>query len=126
MAYPSWYSSLLAGQYLGSREEATGGAQEKAIYGALLVDIGDDPDLIDASGGYNSGCYIKSIDPAKGGIWLEAGLQSTWIIQKINEDRVGSISDLEGLMGKYHGRTVTLTAVRNYTTRTFEMKIPKR
>jgi len=123
LVYPSWFSSLLAGQYMGKRGKGPGDAMETEIHGALLVNIGEDPDLIDASGGYNSGCYIKSIDLDKGGIWLDAGLQKTWIIQKINDNNVSNIDDLKLLLKRYRGKTVTVTAVRNYFTSTFQIKI---
>ncbi len=110
--YPSWLGTLLEGKYIGPVAEAFNKALESEVLGALLVNIADDPDLIDASGGYNSGCYIKSLDPDKARVWLDSGLESSWIIQKLNEDDIQNISELKISLKRYSGKKVTITAVR--------------
>ncbi len=124
LEYPSWFSTLLAGKYLGYADESSNRALEMEVLGALLVNIADDPDLIDASGGYNSGCYIKALDPDKAKLWLDAGLDLTWIIQKINNDNVQNIGELKLSLKKYSGKKVKITAVRNYNSQTFEIILP--
>ena len=124
VVHPSWYQTLLDGKY--SRE--TGTNEKKAaveeILGAVMVDIADDLDLIDASGGYNFGCFIQSIDPGEGKMLLETGLQNEWVIQALNNEKVQHISDLKKLLDKYGGKKVTITAVRNYQTKTFRLELP--
>jgi len=124
LEYPSWFSSLLAGKYTGLGTEASNKALEEDVMGALLVNISDDPDLIDASGGYNSGCFIKTLNPDKARLWLDSGLESSWIIQKINDDKVDNSSELKRCLKKYSGKKVTITAVRNYNTQTFQIILP--
>ncbi len=119
--YPSWLQTLLLGEYTDKNSAETKEALQENVKGALFVNIGDDPDLIDASGGYNSGCFIRSIDAAKGQMWLEAGLAETWIIQKLNGENVSNIQDLKQLLIKFKGETVTFTAVRNYGSKVFKL-----
>ena len=88
------------------------------------MNIADDPDLIDASGGYNLGCFIKSLDPDKGKLWMDAGLERAWIIQRIDDDNVQNIVELKSCLKKYSGKKVTITAVRNYSSKTFEIILP--
>lgn len=124
LEYPSWLGTLLEGKYTGSATETQGKALETEVMGALLVNIADDPDLIDASGGYNSGCLIKSLDPDKAKLWLDSGLENSWIIQKINEDEIQNISELKSFLKRYSGKKATITAVRNYTSKTFKITLP--
>lgn len=122
--YPSWYQTLLDGHYSAEVEKTEKKAAVAEILGAVMVDIADDPDLIDASGGYNFGCYIQSIDPVKGKIWLEAGLGNEWVIQALNNEKVEHITKLKMLLEKYSGKRLSITAVRNYKTKTVELKRP--
>lgn len=119
--YPSWFSTLLAGEYKEKIPEAKEKAKEEEIYGAIMVNIADDPDLIDASGGYNYGCFIKSIDPIKGKIWLDAGLEETWIIQGVNDSEVQNIDELTFYLKKHLGQSVTISAVRDYHSKSFTL-----
>ncbi len=122
VVYPGWLETLLAGKYEGDINEETK-VLTAEINGATMVNIADDPDLIDASGGYNFGCYIKSIDQTKGKIWLDAGLTSAWIIQGLNDDKIQNINELKLHMKKNSGKTVTIVAVRNYTEKKFKVKL---
>jgi hypothetical protein len=124
VVYPSWYQTLLNGQYRAEVEHTEKKAAVAEILGAVMVDIADDPDLIDASGGYNFGCYIQSIDPAKGKIWLEAGLANEWVIQALNNEKVEHSTKLKQLLEKYSSKRLSITAVRNYKTKTVELKLP--
>lgn len=124
LEYPSWLTTLLAGKYTGSVGVSSISALESEVYGALLVNIADDPDLIDASGGYNSGCFIKALDHEKAKLWLDAGLDVTWIIQKIDNDPVQNIAELKLCLKKYSGKKVKITAVRNYISQTFKITLP--
>ncbi len=121
--YPSWLKTLLAGKYDDETIENTEEALQETILGALMVNIGDDPDLIDASGGYNSGCFIRSIEAGEGKRWLDAGLAETWIIQQINATKVTNIQELKQQLIKYKGQTVTVTAVRNYGSKEFKIEL---
>ncbi len=120
--HPNWYSTLLAGKFVGETKEKAAKALEVTIKGAIMVNIADDPDLIDASGGYNTGCFIKSIDPQEGKMWLDAGLDKAWVIQQINEDKVNNTTDLSLCLEKYKGQLVTITAVLNYNTRLLKVR----
>jgi len=124
LEYPSWFSSLLAGKYMEPNIQTDNKALEQDIYGALMVNIADDPDLIDASGGYNFGCFIKSIDATKSKMWLDANLEKEWVIQQVNDLKVQNIADLESYLKKYQGQIVTITAVRNYSSKKFKVQFP--
>lgn len=124
VVYPSWYQTLLDGQYTKEVNKTEKRAAVEEILGAVMVDIADDPDLIDASGGYNFGCYLQSIDPEKGKMLLEAGLANEWVIQALNDEKVQNISELKKLLDKYTGKRLNITAVRNYKTKTFKLEWP--
>ena len=99
VTYPSWLATLLAGKYNGEtvvegKTSKTKKALQKEVKGALLINIADDPDLIDATGGYNFGCYIESLNPKKGQMWLDAGLKKDWVIQKLNKHKISNIAHL--------------------------------
>ncbi|WP_027470519.1 chitobiase/beta-hexosaminidase C-terminal domain-containing protein [Saccharicrinis fermentans] len=121
--YPSWYSTLLAGKYTGSQKKEATKAIKMMVNGALMVNIADDPDLIDASGGYNTGCFIRSIDPLKGKAWLDAGLSETWIIQQVNNNDVHNTSELQDILQENVGKTIHIKAVRNYGQNIFKIKL---
>jgi hypothetical protein len=123
VTHPSWLSTLIAGKYEGESIANTK-ALQKEIKGALFINIADDPDLIDATGGYNFGCYIKMLDSKKGKMWLDAGLNKDWVIQKINKHKISNISHLQKFLKKYSGQTVKITAVRDYGSKVFEVTIP--
>ncbi|MDO5971794.1 chitobiase/beta-hexosaminidase C-terminal domain-containing protein [Flavivirga aquimarina] len=125
VSYPSWLSTLLAGKYEGANEKKSVKALEKEVHGALMINIADDPDLIDATGGYDFGCYIKSIDAKKAKMWLNAGLKSDWVIQQINKHKIQNIADLEKYLKKYQGQKVTVIAVRDYNSKKFKVHIDK-
>jgi hypothetical protein len=122
IVYPSWYSTLLAGEYLGEKFAEKNKAIELEIEGALLINIADDPDLIDATGGYNFGCYIKSIDNEKAKMWLDAKLPRDWVIQQVNGEKINDISDLQKAMKKYKNKKVVITAFRDYNSKKFKVK----
>jgi hypothetical protein len=124
VTHPSWLSTLIAEKYVGKIENTTEIALQKEIKGATLINIADDPDLIDATGGYNFGCYIKVLDPEKAKMWLDAGLNKDWVIQKINGRKVRNISDLQKFFRLYAGKKVTITAARDYGFKEFEMQLP--
>ena len=123
VTHPSWLSTLIAGKYEGESIANTK-ALQKEINGAVLINIADDPDLIDATGGYDFGCYIKMLDPKKAKMWLDGGLDKDWVIQKVNKHKVANISHLEKFLKKYSGKTVKITAVRDYGSKVFEVRIP--
>ncbi|AWW32775.1 hypothetical protein DN752_22980 [Echinicola strongylocentroti] len=121
--YPSWLQTLLAGKYQGD-VVAADQALVKEVAGATLVNIKDDPDLIDATGGYDYGCYIRSLDEDKGAMWGDAGLEQDWVIQQVNGVTVRNITSLERELAKYHNQDVEVTAARDYSTSTFTVKVP--
>jgi hypothetical protein len=124
VSYPSWYNTLMAGKYLGKDGGRTDTALEIEVLGALLVNIADDPDLIDGTGGYNYGCYIKSLDKSKAKIWMDSGLTKDWVIQQINGNKIQGIADLQKFMNQFKGELVTITAARDYGVKEFEVKLP--
>jgi len=120
--YPSWYATLLK----GSNEDKNSflsikKALEVEIAGAVMINIAENPDLIDATGGYVYGCYLKDIDPKKGKMWLNAGLNNDWVIQKINGKDIQNIGELQKNMQKYKGKKVTLIGVRDYKEKEFKV-----
>lgn len=122
VSYPSWLNTLLAGKYEGENKKKSVKALEKEVHGAVMINIGDDPDLIDATGGYDYGCYIESIDAKKSKTWLNSGLKSDWVIQQINGGKIQNIADLEKYIKKFQGKKVVVTAVRDYNSRKFEVQ----
>ncbi len=122
VVYPSWYSTLIAEKFLGERITEKNKALELEILGAVLINIADDPDLIDATGGYNFGCYIKSINKEEGEMWLDAKLPRDWVIQQVNKEKINTISDLQQAMKKYKGKKVTVIGVRDYNSKKFKVK----
>ncbi|MCB4807867.1 chitobiase/beta-hexosaminidase C-terminal domain-containing protein [Tamlana sp. 62-3] len=123
--HPSWFQTLLDGKYNQRVTAVEKKAAVEEIYGAIMVDIADDPDLIDASGGYNYGCFIKAIDPQKGLALIQSGLSKEWVIQAVNDEKVENISDLKKLLNKYRGKQIHITAVRNYLTKQFTITTTK-
>ncbi|WP_179338488.1 chitobiase/beta-hexosaminidase C-terminal domain-containing protein [Winogradskyella ludwigii] len=129
VTYPSWLATLLTGKYTGETvtEDKTTKikkALQKEVHGALLINIADDPDLIDATGGYNFGCYIESLDNKKAQMWLDAGLNKDWVIQKLNKHKILNIAHLQKFLKTYSGQTVKIIAVRDYGSKVFEVIIP--
>ena len=57
VVYPSWYQTLVSGKEVQPTKTPTVSSKVE-VDGLVLVNIADEPDLIDASGGYNSGCFI--------------------------------------------------------------------
>ncbi len=122
VTYTNWFSTLLSGKYSGMTGQAETKALEKVIKGALMVNIADDPDIIDASGGTNFGCFIKSIDATIGAVWLNSKLEKDWVIQMVNDQKVQNIADLENCLKKFQGQKVTVTAVKNYNSGKFAVQ----
>jgi len=127
--HPSWLATLLAGKYQGEtivegKTTKIKKALQKEVKGALLINIADDPDLIDATGGYNFGCYIESLNPKKAQMWLDAGLKKDWVIQKLSKHKILNIAHLQKFLKKYSGQTVKITALRDYDSKVFEVAIP--
>ncbi len=123
LTYPNWLSTLIAGKYEGEIAQERG-ALEMEILGAFFVNIGEDPDLIDANGGYDFGCYIKSFRPARRSkMWMDAGFEKYWIIQKVNGEKVDGVRELKKVIKANSGKTATMTAVKNYETKEFEVQV---
>ena len=119
--YPSWLSTLLAGKFEGEIEQERG-ALQKDVYGATMINIGEDPDLIDANGGYNYGCYIKLIKK-RGRMWTNSGLRKGWVIQKVNGKDVLGVRELYKIVNKSKGRTLKVTSVKNYESKVFNVHV---
>jgi len=123
VTHPSWLTTLIAGKYEGESVVIRAALQEE-IKGATLINIADDPDLIDATGGYNFGCYIKELDPKKAKIWLDAGLNKDWVIQKVDGKKIQNIAHLKKSFRLNAGKKVMIIAARDYGRKEFEIKIP--
>jgi hypothetical protein len=121
VTYPSWLSTLLAGKFEGKIEQERG-ALQKDVYGATMINIGEDPDLIDANGGYNYGCYIKLIKK-RGRMWTNAGLRKGWVIQKVNGKDVQGVRELNKIVNTSKGKTLKVTAVKNYESKDFNVQV---
>lgn len=114
-------STLLVGKYEGKIIQKRG-ALKKDVYGAMMINIGEDPDLIDANGGYNYGCYIQSIKK-RGRMWTNAGLSKGWVIQKVNGENVQGIRELEEIVRTSKGQILEVTGVKNYESKVFNVKV---
>ena len=121
VSYPSWLSTLIAGKFEGTIKQERG-ALQKDVYGATMINIGEDPDLIDANGGYNYGCYIKLIKK-RGRMWTNAGLRKGWVIQKVNGKVVLGARELYKIVTKSKGQTLRVTAVKNYENKIFNVQV---
>ncbi|MDR3268229.1 MAG: chitobiase/beta-hexosaminidase C-terminal domain-containing protein [Tannerella sp.] len=121
--YPNWYKTLLADHYESDAPAQSTNAVIVEFWGAAFINMADDPDLIDASGGHNSGCYIKSIDPEKGKIWKDAGFESGWIILKTDGKEVRNSDDLKRHMNTSAGKIMEITATRNNQSKLFNMQL---
>ena len=124
LVYPSWFQTLINGKYEGNKSKTPTPALELEVNGALLVNIADDPDLIDATGGYNYGCYIKLLNREKAKMWLKAKLDKDWVIQQVNNNKIERISDLQEYLKQFAGQTVQIIAVRDYKSKVFEVQFP--
>ena len=122
VTHPSWLSTLIAGKYEGESVAIREALQEE-VKGATLINIADDPDLIDATGGYSFGCYIKELDSKKAKMWLAAGLNKDWVIQKVNGKKIQNIAHLKKSFRLNSGKKVTITAARDYGTKAFEIQL---
>ncbi|SHJ03869.1 right-handed parallel beta-helix repeat-containing protein [Pseudozobellia thermophila] len=124
LEYPSWLATLLSGSYVGSMGQKELQKDDAVvIYGAAFVNMADDPDLIDASGGYNTGCFIKTIYEDPKGMWKASGLGIGWVVQAVNGEEVIDTGDLKRLLGNAQGKTLQIKAVRNYREKTFKVGI---
>ena len=121
VTHPNWLSTLLAGKFEGKIEQERG-ALQKDVYGATMINIGEDPDLIDANGGYNYGCYIKGIKK-RGRMWTSAGLRKGWVIQKVNGKDVPGVRELTKIVRTSKGKTLKVTAVKNYESKIFNVQV---
>jgi hypothetical protein len=120
---PNWYKTLLADQYEEDGAARSTNPSTVAFRGAEFINMTDDPDLIDASGGHHSGCYIKSIDPEKGKMWKDAGLEPGWIILQTEGKEVRNSDDLKHHLNQSAPKTIEITATRNNQSRLFSVQI---
>jgi|GEM_PF-1575680 hypothetical protein len=123
VVYPSWYQTLISGKQGQNIARQTVRAKVE-VAGLVLINIKDEPDLIDASGGYNSGCFIDTIDPQKGNHWLKSGIQANMIIQGIENEKIIDITGLQKALVKYAGQTVSVKTVSGYESKTFQVQLP--
>ncbi|MCD6354120.1 MAG: chitobiase/beta-hexosaminidase C-terminal domain-containing protein [Prolixibacteraceae bacterium] len=112
---PSWYKTLLAGKFDGLIPEET----EIPVFewdGATLINIQDDPDLIDASGGVDFGCYIKVLDKQKAKKIINAGFKPYMTIRKLNGVTIYTIEDLERTLRQNRDKALNFECVYGYDT----------
>jgi hypothetical protein len=112
---PSWYKTLLAGKYDGVIPDETD-IQEFQWNGATVINIQDDPDLIDASGGVDYGCYIKVLDKQKAQKLLEAGFKPYMTIRKLNRIIIYTIEDLERTLRQNRDSPLKFECIYGYDT----------
>jgi hypothetical protein len=122
--YPSWFQTLIDGEWKGSKVVTTKKALKKEIMGAILINIAEDPDLIDASGGYSSGCFIQAINKEKGKRWFKAGFTPRMTIQAINGKKITTIKELEKAFQKYRGEKIKVKVVVGYATKILKKNLP--
>ena len=58
-------------------------------------------------------------------MWLKSKLDKDWVVQQINGEKVENIDALKQLLIRHQGKKVTITAVRDYSSKEFVMKVPK-
>jgi hypothetical protein len=123
VVYPSWYQTLVSDKQGPTIARPTVSAKVE-VAGLVLINIKDEPDLIDASGGYNSGCFIDAIDPQKGSHWLKSGIQATMIIQGIEDEKITDINALQKASLNYAGQKVVVKTVSGYENKSFQVQLP--
>ena len=84
--------------------------------GATVINIQDDPDLIDASGGVDYGCYIKVLDKKNAHKLIDAGFKSYMTIRKLNGIIIYTIEDLERTLRQNRGKTLNFECIYGYDT----------
>ncbi|WP_158281238.1 chitobiase/beta-hexosaminidase C-terminal domain-containing protein [Dyadobacter jejuensis] len=121
--YPSWYQTLLSGKTDWDFESYKFPQTNKHIDGLELINIQEVPDLIDASGGYATGCFVASIDTLGGEHWRKAGLRPHMIVQGMGTESIISTDDFEAALKKYAGQKVSVKTVYAYENQVFEVQL---
>ncbi len=122
VVYPSWYETLISGNVSQEIETETISTKEE-VDGLVLINIKDEPDLIDASGGYNSGCFIHKMDSEKGKHWKESGIQVNMIIQGVENEVINSIDDFKSALKNYAGKNVSVKTAYGYENKIFYVQL---
>jgi hypothetical protein len=122
VVYPSWYQTLLSGKQVQNTKKPIISSKVD-VDGLVLINIADEPDLIDASGGYNSGCFIDEIYMESGENWLKGGIQAHMIIQGIGDENILNIADFQKIIKKYAGQTVSVRIAYGYENKIFQIQL---
>lgn len=117
--HPSWLSTLLSGKM--SLDDFQKKENTFIWQGGKFVPIAEDPDLIDAAGGVDSGMYLLGL--TSGSSVANAGLRKGDIIISINRVAVNNAEDLLAILKEFSGKTVTVTYSRLTVTDSLKLKI---
>ncbi len=118
---PSWYRTVIDGSYDGDVKD-----EKSAVVmiwnGAALVTIQDDPDLIDAAGGVDYGCFIKKIDDKEGAKLKAAGFKPYMTIRKVNGIVVYTLEDFQKVLRTERNKTLEFECISGYETLIFKLE----
>lgn len=116
---PSWLETLVRGRWVGPNAEASEPAKTVWL-GATLVSLADDPDLIDASGGWNAGAFLEDVPTDSRAYRL--GLRPSDIVQNIAGRLVRDIEALKKIVSEGLPNSVEVQFVRNYDRMTIRIE----
>ncbi|WP_025762660.1 chitobiase/beta-hexosaminidase C-terminal domain-containing protein [Dyadobacter tibetensis] len=123
VVYPAWFQALISGK----QNQVISNVNKSAsllVDGLVLINIQDEPDLIDASGGYNSGSFIEQIDSRTGDHWKKAGIKTNMIIQGIQNEEIKDNQAFQKALKEYSGQTVSVKIVYGYENKIFNVQLP--
>ncbi|MFG0291232.1 MAG: chitobiase/beta-hexosaminidase C-terminal domain-containing protein, partial [Rhodopirellula sp. JB044] len=117
--HQSWLASTIAGRYIGPQQESNvhplGKPRRLQWAGMELVTISEFPDLIDASGGQDTGVYVVNIDDSSAA--AKAGVQNGDTIIRMNQTMIQSLDALERIL-KTAQPKIEITVFRGYQQQT--------
>ncbi|MGJ8650910.1 MAG: chitobiase/beta-hexosaminidase C-terminal domain-containing protein [Opitutaceae bacterium] len=124
VAHQSWLASLLAGEYVASKNppktKVVSEPRRVNWAGMQLVSISDYPDYIDATGGQPTGVFVDTI--AKDSPALKPGMIEGDTIIRLNQTEVRQLEDLERALKSAKGE-FTVKVFRNYQHHIFKFSL---
>lgn len=119
LARPSWLTALLAG---GSTPAPVSRAEMHEWLGALLLPVAGDGDLIDATGGLDSGLFVRAVAP--GSAAQRGGLQASDVIVSCNGRPLRQWADLAAAAATRGSGPLQLEVRRNQATVRLDLPVP--
>jgi hypothetical protein len=115
-ARPSWLATLLASGTAPARVART---ETHEWFGAVLQSVAGDGDLIDATGGLDSGLFVRAVTP--GSAAQRAGLQASDVIIACNGRSLRQWADLAAVTAGRGSGPLQLEVRRNQSLHRLEL-----